>query len=260
MTLHRRFRPDPVKRKRFILILVVLVVSITLFTWFKDSVFSLTRPVWQGQGAIARGINNFLQTLRTKESLVRENQDLKEKIRAVELIEMNARTLEDTQLEMLELFGRDSKNNFVLAAVLASPPKTMNDLLIVDVGENEGILVGDLVSHPEGGALGLVQEVLKHESKVILYSSNSIKTTAYLERGEHLIELLGQGGGTFISSVPKDVEVVVGDKILLPGIQSELLAVVKEVKFETTDAVKTILAKGVANIYSLRFVEINKKR
>lgn len=234
------------------------LLGVAVFSTFRGVVVSVFSPIWQGENMVSQGINNFFNIFRDKQSLIRENTELRGKLAEVEVLERGIRVLEETQEEMLALFGREGGREFVSAGVLAHPPKVPYDNLVIDVGRQDGVDVGDKVSSPYGGALGLVMEVLERESKVLLYTSSGLATEAYLDRGDLSLTLTGRGGGVFVADLPREAEVEVGDKIFLPGIYAELVAVVEEVLVEPTDPKQILVARGVANINDLRFVEVIK--
>ncbi len=255
---HRRLSSNTIKRRRLTIVFGAFLLGVLFFSSFRGVVVSVFAPIWQGENVIAQGIGNFFDAFRSKQSLIRENTELKSKLVEVDILERGIRVLEDTQEDMLSLFGRTEEREFVSAGVLAHPPRVPYDILVIDLGRRDGVSVGDKVSSPHGGALGLISELGERESKVLLYTSNGLETEAYLERDDLLLKLVGSGGGIFVSDLPRDAVVEVGDRIFLPGIYSELVAVVEEVHVEPTDPQKTIIASGVSNISSIRFVEVIK--
>ena len=68
------------------------------------------------------------------------------------------------------------------------------------------------------------------------------------------VTLVGVGAGNFKITIPRDVVVESGDRILSADVSSHLLAVVGEVNMSSTDSFKEVLAKTPANIFALRFV------
>jgi len=140
--------------------------------------------------------------------------------------------------------------------VLTYPPQTPYDIIIIDAGSNDSLVLGSEVSMPEGPLLGVVSEVFPRRAKVKLFSTNGEETGAVLERNNMPVTLEGTGGGNFRISLPRDIAIERGDRILSRSMSSSLLAVVEEVSVEPTDSFKEILAKSPTNIFSLRFVFI----
>lgn len=239
------------------IVIVVFAFGALALVTFRSSVLAALAPLWRGESAIGRGARNFFTILRDKESLAEENLALKERLISYDALLTENRTLESSRDELLSSFGRAEAAPGIAAGVLVHPPLTPYDILVVDAGVADGVKAGDAVSLPEGGAIGKVVEAEARESQVDLYSRSGRETPAFLERGDMAIVLVGAGGGSFKFTLPRESAVEVGDKILLPGIRSELVGVVREVTLEPTDAEKHILVSAPANIQSIRFVLIH---
>ncbi|MBX4195449.1 hypothetical protein KW796_00630 [Candidatus Parcubacteria bacterium] len=243
--------------KRTLYVIAALGAGIAVFYFLRSPILNAISPVWRGQNSITRGISNFLGLIKDKDSLARDNLALREKLASYELLLAENRALSASRDELLGKFGREESTAGIAAGVLVHPPETPYDNLIIDAGEVEGVKMDSRVSLPEGGALGTISEVHEHQSKVALYSGSSIETGGLLERGNIPVTLVGAGGGTFKLTLPRDVIVEAGDKILLPGIRSELVGVVREVSLEPTDSEKHVTVGAVANIHGIRFVNVH---
>lgn len=243
-------------RRRFTFIITALVLGIVVFYILRTPILSVVAPVFRAENAVSLGLSNFFGFFRTKESLINENQMLRARLEAFDSLQASYRTLEISRDDLLSRFGRAPISEVIAAGVLAHPPETPYDILIIDVGTDDGVEFGDRVTLPEGGALGTILESHSKEAKVLLYSSGGVETSAYLERGGVAITLIGKGGGTMSFTLPRDVPVALGDKILLPGIRSELLAVVEDIELEPTDSRMRVLARGLRNINGIRFVSV----
>lgn len=256
-TFHRRFNTGSTYGKRLGYTLIALALGMLIFTPARLALLALVSPLWKGENAVARGFRNFGGMLRDKDTLVRENIALKERLSSFETFETSYRALESSRDDLLARFGRIDAPKSIAASVLVHPPFTPYDVLIIDAGSVEGVKSDDKVSLPEGGALGQVKEVDDHQSRVALYSGTGVETSAILERGNINVMLVGQGGGTFKIFLPRDTAVLPGDRILLPGVRAELVGVVSEVTLEPTDAEKHIIVGGVGNIGGIRFVAVH---
>lgn len=155
---------------------------------------------------------------------------------------------------LLELVGREQEPDTVIAAVLTRPPQTPYDVIIIDAGSNESVSVGSEVSLPEGPILGVVSEVYSKRAKVKLFSASGEETSAVLERNNMPVILVGTGGGNFKLTLPRDIIVEKGDRILSTDIASRHLATVGEINIRPTDSFKEVLARSPTNIFVLRFV------
>ncbi|HRH25771.1 MAG TPA: rod shape-determining protein MreC [Parcubacteria group bacterium] len=251
---YRRINRD--KERRLTYIFGAFIFMALVVTLFKSPILGLVSPLWQGQNFLARSFKELSLMIKDKNALVEENILLKEKLVLLDSLESSVRNYEDTQTEMLELFGRNGVGDFIAATVIARPPKTLYDILVLDAGEVNGIRDGARVSDPVLGELGTVVEVSQFNSKVSLYSTSGRETSAFLDRDDEPVTLIGRGGGTFFFTVPKDVLVMPGDRILLGSIDAPLVAVVEASFIEPTDSLKKVLARSVVNMHKIRFVEV----
>ena len=240
--------------RRIIILLAIFISGAVVFPFLGASVISAVSPVWKVENVIIRSLRKGVTLFASKKSLVEENIALKEKLSSLEteiLFLSMGRVQEDT---LLELLGRKRKSDTVVAAVLTRPPQTPYDVIIIDAGSNESLTVGSEVSLPEGPILGIISEIFPKSAKVKLFSAGGEETNAVLERDNVPVTLVGSGGGNFKLTLPRDIAIEKGDRILSPDITSHPLATVGEISVRPTDSFKEVLAKSPTNIFSLRFV------
>jgi len=243
-------------RKRLGISLIILVVAIVIFSFLRGPLTNLVSPLWKGSNIFSRTLYGAMALVRSKESLESENQALKTELDSYNELVVSARSLEASRDEVLAHFNRATTTPGIAATVLVHPPETPYDVLVVDAGSAEGVVLGDRVSLPEGVSIGQVSEISTHTSRVNLYSGSSIKTDAILERNSLPVTLMGHGGGNFEFDLPKGTAVVLGDKILSPNIRAEMVAVVGDVQSDPTDSLEHVYAGSVYNVSNLRFVVI----
>jgi len=222
---HPRSKLRVLYLKRILILLAIFIISAVVLSYFNFAIFSLFSPVWKAKNVIVNG-NNIPTTI---EEQSRENR-------------------------LLELVGRKQEPKIVIAAVLTYPPQTPYDIIIIDAGSNDSVTVGSEVSLPEGPLLGKVTEVFSKSAKVKLFSSSGEETATILERNDVPVILVGSGGGNFRISLPRDIEVEIGDMILSADVSSRLLAIVADIDVKPTDALKEVIANSPTNIFSLRYV------
>lgn len=240
---------------RIILVLAIFTLCAVFFSFFGGSLIQLASPVWRADTALHRGLRNAHLSLRSKDSLLLENEMLKERLAAADELVLSLRAIAVSRDELLMTYGRSAQAG-TPAGVLVRPPKTPYDILIVDAGENAGAALGDRVSLPGGSLIGSVTDIFSRTARVKLFSTSGEKTPATLERGSVPVELLGRGGGNFTFTVPRDVSVQAGDRVISAQLATSLLAVVGEVEVTATDAFKTVYAISPANPASIRYVVI----
>jgi len=258
-----RNKPKRIYFKHVFVVVLIFVFGSIFFSLFSGSLIRVLTPIWRGENIIARGFQNLFLFVHSKDSLIKENQNLREKIVADELLLVSMRTSTENQDSLLRNFGRVSIKNGINATVLVHPPETPYDVLVIDAGSFDGVEVGQEVSLAMNSAsgfigpkIGIITEVFKKNSRVKLFSASGEKTNAILERNSIPVVLLGRGGGNFEFTLPREAEISVGDKILSSDISRVLVGVVKDVEMSATDSFKKILVISAANIYTENFVTV----
>lgn len=244
--------------RKIIFIIGLFILGALAFSLFDNLLIKIISPLWRAENGFSRGLGRSADFFRSRQALMRENGTLKERLSSLEL-EVSELSLKKIELANLEsLLGRTVYKESIAAGVLTHPPQSPYDLVVVDAGAHDGITVGARVTLPEGPLLGEVSEVFPTFSKVKLFSTSGEKTDAVLERHQVPVQLEGMGAGNFKIIVPRETEVVLGDRVLSSSLGSSLVAVVEDIKVTSTDPFKEILAKSPANIFSIRYVSVIK--
>ena len=244
---------SPVLRLLLVLLGVFAVGTLLLF-FLTGPVISLVSPLWQSETWVGTQVSKLTGYFQSKSSLITENNWLRVRMAALE-IELAAKLPGLVgEEELAVLLGRRLDEGGVVAAVLARPPQSPYDILVIDAGSSDGVAAGHMMFMPEGPLVGLVTDVNVSSAKVKLLSAAGEKTAALLERHGVPVTLEGAGGGNFRVTVSRETEVEVGDRILSADISGRLVAVVGDVTMAPTDSFKEILAASPANIFNIHFV------
>lgn len=236
--------------------MILVVLGALLFSVLDTAIISTLSPVWRAENIITNNLRDKLASLRSKESLVRENSALKEQLSSLEIKLSLLAGQSNKENELLALLGRRPEGTNVAAGVLIHPPQTPYDMIIIDAGSKESIQAGAKVLLPEGPIIGEILEVFPNSARAVLYSASGEENAAVLERNNVPVTLKGIGSGNFKIKLPRDVGVEIGDRILSPDLDSSLFAVVEDIEIKSTDSFKEVLARSPANIFELRFVFI----
>ncbi len=243
--------------KKALVLLGIFVALAFFFSLLGGRMVSVLTPVWQGENIASRVVRNTFEYFHTHGSLARENTRQKDRIASLEL-ELSAANLALSEQETFSaLLGREKRGGEVIASVLTRPPQSLYDLFLIDAGEKDGVALGAKVSLPEGPLLGTVSEVFPGSAKVRLFSSAGEKEEAVLERGNIPVTMEGQGGGFFRIIVPRETPAEVGDRVVSSDTSYGLVGVVEAIESGPTDSFKVILAKGPANVFSVRLVSVS---
>jgi rod shape-determining protein MreC len=208
------------------------------------------------------GVINSSQLLRSKRSLVFENEDLKNKIKETEFKLLEFEFLKQENESLKELLNRETFDikNTVLGAVLARPNVSPYDTFIIDIGESSNIEYGNDVYVSGNIFIGKVDGVYKNTSTVKLFSSPGEITPISIGLHNISANAEGMGGGNFIVELPRGTEVEKGDIITMPSIDIKLFAVIEEIEANPSDPFITILFKNPINMNDIKWVQVVKSK
>jgi rod shape-determining protein MreC len=220
---------------------------------------AIARPFWNIKNNLSDDFNYFFAFIGSRKNLVDENQKLSDGKAQDDLKLLRFNILEKENADLKAMLGRkDSSENQILAYVLMKPPQSYYDILIVDIGSNLGIKVGDKVEVAGGAVVGEVSEVYANTSKVKIYSSSGGKMDAMVERSNVPVVLVGNGNGQFEAQMPKESDIKNGDLVSAAGLSGVIFGTVRNVESNASDAFQKVLVKAPFNVSELRTVLIDK--
>ncbi len=156
-----------------------------------------------------------------------------------------------------DLLGRSDTDTHLLATIMKRPPFTAYDTFILDVGEVDGVKVGDKVFALGNIPIGLVAEVVHDTSKVRLYSSSGEKFSVIIGSSAIEASAIGKSGGFFEVSLPRDTNIKVGDIARIPSIDDSFIGTVEGIASDPSEPFSKVLFRQPLNIYEMRWVLVN---
>ncbi|OGI58358.1 hypothetical protein A3C60_00640 [Candidatus Nomurabacteria bacterium RIFCSPHIGHO2_02_FULL_37_45] len=253
-----------IKRKKFLSTLFFIIIFSILF-YFKLSIFNglafishkIFYPVLILGNSIGEKFRNINSLVTSKNSLYLENKNLKIQSSIDKTMMSNYNSVLTENISLKEILGRKSeKSSMILAAILSKPNQSLYDTLVIDVGTNKGIHVGEMVFALGNVPMGRVAETYPNSSKVILFSSKGEKTQGVVSEKNIFMEVVGRGGGNFEMILPRDLALLKRDQVVLPGIIPHVLGVVATIISDPRDPFQKALLVSPVNIQELKFVEV----
>jgi cell shape-determining protein MreC len=234
--------------------------------YFRASIFNglsyvahlIFRPILIIGNNIGGKISDTGSTLRSKKSLLLENESLKNQILQSEADRANYAVVVDENFKLKETLGRIGEKEMILSAILSKPNQSLYDTLIIDAETNQNISVGQKVFALGNIPIGRIAEVYANSSKVILYSNPGEKTEVVISGKDVFMQVIGRGGGNFEMILPRDFVIEKETEVQLPGITPYILGVVKTIISDPRDSFQKALLVSPINIQELKFVEVEK--
>jgi len=239
--------------------MVVVVVFVALLLLILRAVFpgvtaSLASPLWSAGDGISNGMNGFFaqcseqgNAVVERARLVRENTVLTERMNALAV----------ANADLVRLVGtRTEAGVGIVASVLARPPVSPYDTLVLDQGEVAGVTKNHQVLGPGGAPLGTIESVSATSARVLLYSAPGRVTEGWVGDARLPITLRGVGGGAFTASVPRDALVTVGQSVFLPVAGARTIGTIIRVDTNPSSPEAIVHIRPVSNPFSIVWVEI----
>lgn len=246
-----------------LIIATILAVLLLLAPRFSSSTGSVVaRPLWVMRSFIGSVFGNAEAFVRTRHSLLEENKRLKAELDSARANTMFYDAVALEHKKILEAFGRtetlvpEDRPNRMLATVLAKPPQSPYDTIVLDLGQKDGVVSGDTVYSFGNIIVGRITSVNTRTSSAALFSSAGTETPAVVERSDLAIVLTGRGGGSFEARVPQDADIVLGDVIVVPHITPAIIGRVVNVEATPSSSFKQISVQSPVNVNHIRWVEI----
>ncbi len=236
--------------------LVVIAIVVIVRFAFPGTLTSVVAPVWKAGehttgsvGGVGAFFTDKAHQAREIDRLRTENEGL-----------TNNNALLSAQVQdFTRLLGtRTSSEPGIVAGVLARPPVSPYDVLIVDAGELEGVKTAAQVFGNGGIPLGTVASVSPHNARVLLYSAPGRQTSAWVGEKRTPVTLVGQGSGAFTTTVAREAGVVSGDSIYAAGPGSVPIATVLSVENDPSAPIANVRVTPLSNPFSITWVSISR--
>lgn len=264
------FHQDNLKRVKNIRFYFLLLISGVIFYIFSGVILSagynflsiVTIPIWKVESRLGDGFGNLMALLKSKQSLNLENKRLQNELDNTKLRLYSTVLLQQENKELMVQMGREvtEDSRSIIATVLSGPNIPPYESLIIDIGRDQGISVGDRVIYEPNIVLGEISQVYERSSKVKLYSMSGTLTDVLISNSEKSLHTIATGyaGGNFYIELPSDIVLERGIRVLIPGSDIYILGVVDYIEVDPVTASQKVLVKYPINIKNIRFVHVVK--
>lgn len=239
------------------LMLVCLLLLVRLVA--PNGFLFLMSPLFRSADALATESHLFFSSFGDRAALSFQNEQLQNDNAILSLA--NKALLDKTaRLQaLLDASSADrSRPAQVLVEVIAHPPESPYDTLLLAGGTADSIALGDgaFTASPDASSTGLipigvVTNVSDHFSRITLFSSPGVRTAAWVGSAHTPLTLLGIGAGAVESTVARAAGVAVGDMILSVGPGTPPLGRVVRVDSDPSSPAVTLRIAPAVNPFSI---------
>lgn len=254
------------KNIRFSILLMIVGVVFYFSTGFiLDRAYILlsiiTTPMMTLEKQVFSGLANLSSVVRSKQLLQAKNDLLLGELHSLKLDIESLELLKQENKELKIQMGRElaDSSRSILASVLSGPNIPPYESLIIDVGRDHDISVGDRVIYQPNIVLGQIEQVFESSSKVRLYSASGANTDVLIPAEDSVRAIAsGYGGGNFFIDLPNGVNLERGMKLLIPGSDIYILGTIDFIQVDPVTSSQKVLAKYPVNVKNIRFVHVVK--
>ncbi|MCK4918630.1 MAG: rod shape-determining protein MreC [Candidatus Pacebacteria bacterium] len=255
--LLKNYKKNNFRKEIFFFILIILLFVFGFFSFLNKPLSYIVNPLGDLKSNSIELFEDFFSFLNSKKTLVKENKLLKEELFENRLILTNTEILKEENIALKSILGRtEQTSKTILTNVILKPGLSVYNSLVLDVGSNYEIKIGNKVLAGDNIIIGEIEEVYPKTSKVKLYAfpNDRLEVVVGFDKIPAMAE--GKGDGIFKIKLPQGTNISEGDVITLPEEDLKILAIVEDIIINPEDPFETILAKSPVNFFKLRWVQI----
>lgn len=255
------------RKFKWLVVFFVIFLGLTIFSNavnYNISAFSLafSRPLFRAGNYLEELRNKNIFLLKSKQKLLNENSDLKERNIELEGKFVLYELLKKENEELKNFLSQNQEKKFVFAAIISRPPQSPYDTFLVDAGSENGLRSGMMVKVHDNILIGYVVDVFAKTSKIKLVSYPGEELSVIIQPiggGQSIpVAAAGMGGGNMEIKLPNSIQVNSGDQVITEGTFPLLLGFVEKVEVNLSDPFQKIMFRTPVNFQELKSVMIEK--
>lgn len=164
-----------------------------------------------------------------------------------------------TENESLRFLAEGAEEELITAGVIGRPTALPYDVIMIDRGSTDGVLMNAPVYAAEGVAIGYVISVHGNSALVALVSTPGHVSTVYIYGPNIYTTAVGIGGGVTRIHVPQGVPLSAGDAVIMPSLSQGIYGSVTAVDSVPERPEQYGYMTSEFPISSLRFVFVGKR-
>ncbi|HWH06968.1 MAG TPA: rod shape-determining protein MreC [Candidatus Paceibacterota bacterium] len=237
-----------------IVVLAVLVI-LGMRTFLPDTLVFLSRPLLGVGSSLTAAVGSATGTFENKADLEAERDALRLALLEVE----NENAVVRAQLaDMTKLVGTTpAPDARTIAGVVARPPVSPYDTLVVEAGQKDGVRVGAFTYGTGGVPIGTVSALSGENAHVALFSAPGRETQGWAGEARIPVVLTGAGAGAFRATVAKDAGLQVGEQVFVPGPGALPIGTVTRIDTNPSFPEAYVYIRPLINPFSLTWVAID---
>lgn len=236
-----------------ICILCIFALDTVLGGPFRNFIRTAASSMWQGAASIRGGVagSGFFSRNST---LAHENESLKRELSQVRERAAAYSTLKEENATLRVMLRMTEQSQGITAPVVSSYHASPYGTFMIAAGAKDTIAKGDLVLSETGYVVGRVADV--GETRTLVQTAFQSGSTIDVVVGNAAVSAIGEGGGNARVSIPRGIDVQVGDSVVSPVLGGHPVGVVGKVEEISATAEQKVFIVLPVNLSLMRFVYI----
>ncbi|MFA5744934.1 MAG: rod shape-determining protein MreC [Candidatus Paceibacterota bacterium] len=205
-------------------------------------------PLFKSANALSAQSHFFLQHFSDAAALASKNE---------QLMSENASLASENQAlsqKISSISAIKDVSTGILAGVVARPPESPYDTIVIAAGSDNGVSVGMEVFGSGGVPVGVVSTITDNFSRATLFSSPNMNTLGWVGRNSMTLSIVGAGAGSMNATVSRSADIVVGDIVFVPGPGMLPIGTVTRVDSDSSSPSVALRIQPILNPFSLSWV------
>jgi len=144
----------------------------------------------------------------------------------------------------------------VVAGVVARPPESPYDSLVLAAGSNAGVALGMEAFGLGGVPIGVVSSILADFSRVTLFSAPGMNTAGWVGRAHLPLTIVGVGAGAMNAAAARPAGIAIGDTVFAPGPGMLPIGTVVRIDSDPSSPSVTLRIQPALNLFSVSWVTV----
>lgn len=213
-------------------------------------------PFSRVSDAIATKSHEFLSSFSDATVLAGRNETL---VAENASLAIENQTLAQKVASLSALLGASASEReapSILAGVVARPPVSPYDTLVLAAGMTEGVALGMEAFGTDGVPIGIISSVDDDFSHITLFSTPGVVTNGWVGQDSIPLELMGAGAGTMQAFVARAAGISLGDVVFVPGPGQLPIGSVVRIDSDPRSPGVTLRIQPATNPFSLSWVTL----
>lgn len=202
------------------LVLIILAVIPASRNFLMRAGIKLSKPIVSTFSSWSYSSRGFFYGISQIGDLRQQNRELSDKLRQSQVSQSELEELKtENQILKQQLGFKETVKNkeLIPSKIISREPTTFLDSMIIDRGENDGIITG-LAVVSNGALVGKITQVYPDESRVTLITSKDSIIQAMLQYSRVTGVLKGGLSGISLENIPQDIEISNREAVITSGL------------------------------------------